>query len=182
MGDKTISRQRLVEHLTPPAGASVPPYPAARDLAYRASLWALSGSLLALAAAMVIPSRALAEAAAAGATLANLAASWTFLVWMPSWRWAVRSLAWAGLMGWAFSLPILLWGGILTASAVMAAKEHHCFRFWPGRWIPWMSLATGVAWLVHLSAAVIVLFGVLGMLWAVLLWQRSKLPLFTVDG
>ncbi len=182
MGRKTISRQRLIEHLTPPAGASVPPYPAARDVVYRTSLWTLSGSLLALTAAMVISSRGLAEAAAAGGTLANLVAAWTFLVWMPSWRWTVRGLAWVGLMGWAFSLPLFLWGGVLAASAVMAAKEYHCFKFWPGRWIPWVSAITGVAWLARLGIAVIVCFGVLGMLWALLLWQRSKLPLFAVDG
>ena len=174
-----------VEHLTPPAGTSIPPYPAARDFWYRTALWILAAAMLGVGSAILLRSTPLADISAAVGILANALASWMFLVWMPKWRWMVRGLALLAVVGFGVSLPFFAWGGLLASSAIMAAKEYHCFKFWPARWIPWISLATGLVWLSGISALaglLAILFAGLSGFWLALLLQRSKLPLFTVDA
>jgi hypothetical protein len=118
-----------------------------------------------------------------GASLALLVAGWTFLVWLPNWRWLVRALVLAGAVVALFpSLSVLSWAFTLGASAIMAAKETHCFHFWSGRVIPWYALGVGLSLLVGLDRTVegVLWIGMAG-LWAALMTGRLKLPLFVID-
>jgi len=178
---QAIRTAAMVSHLTPPPGTVMAAYPAWRDRVYRGSLWTLSLVFLAVAVAIVWNNPEIAEIAVAVGVLANLWASWTFLVWVPKWRWIVRILAFVSLFGWATGLPFLLWGGMLAATAIMAAKEYHCFKFWTGRYLPWVSLAAGVAWLIGSGIPMVVLFMAVSGGWMALLWERSKMPLFEVN-
>ena len=159
----------------------MPAYPAWRDRVYRGALWVLSLAFLGVAVAIVFREAVLAQISADSALFANIAASWTFLVWVPKWRWFVRGLALLALFGWAVGFPLFLWGGVLAASAIMAAKEYHCFKFWTGRYLPWLSVAAGLAWMLRLGAPLVVLFLAISAGWLGLLWQRAALPLFQID-
>lgn len=177
-----MARNRVAEHLRPPPGVRIASYPPGRDRVYRVALWVLAASLGAMAGASAAGAGAVAQGATAGAALANLVAAWTFLVWLPSWRWVVRGLALLALGGLVAGVPLLVWAGVLAASAVMAAKEHHCFHFRGARWIPWVSLAAGIDYVLHATPALALLIAGLAVLWAVMLWDREKLPLLSVRG
>ncbi len=179
---KRIPTDQLKSHMTPPPGVVMDFYPAWRDRVYRIALWTVSGCFLGVAVAIVYHNNTVAEISALLAVLANLAAGWTFLVWVAKWRWAVRILSFVSLFGLAISLPFFLWGGLLAGTAIMAAKEYHCFKFWTGRYLPWVSLAGGLAWLMGAGIPMVVLFLAMSGGWMALLWEREKMPLFEVEA
>lgn len=118
-----------------------------------------------------------------GAAFSALVAGWTFLVWLASWRWVVRGLVGMGLVLaiWPV-LSVPSWGLVLLASAIMAAKETHCFHFRAGKIIPWYTLGLGCLVLAGTTPLVLGLLWLgLGGLWAWLLVGRLKLPLFIID-
>jgi hypothetical protein len=93
----------------------------------------------------------------------------------------VRGLVTAGVVLWLL-WPLAGWAATLSASAIIAAKEHHCFRFWSGRWIPWVSLLNGIGLVVHLPPHVqAVLWVAVAWLWVPLLMGRFQLPLFELS-
>lgn len=171
--------EALVQHLTPPEGVSLPPYPAQRDRWYRRSLWGIFAGLVL---------EALGHWGIAGATesgfiltaLAVVLAAWTFLVWLRQWRWIVRALAVTGVVAGIW-WPIAGWAGLLAAGSVMAAKEHHCFHFLPARLIPWTSLAFGMWWIAASARGLGWGYLVLAILWGWMAFDRKKLPLFEVN-
>lgn len=174
--------ETLIEHLKPPAGITMTPYPASHDLWYRRGLWAYAIALVGIAAAMSLGHHRLTDVLLTLAALANLMAAWMFLVWMPLWRWIVRGLAVLAIVGVGIQDPLWIWVGILAATAVMAQKEYHCFKFGTGPYIPWVSLAAGLASQLRVDwIAAILLLGLAGC-WFSLLWQRAALPLFQIDG
>ena len=182
---KTSKDSRIViaiEHLIPPPGTVISPYPAWRDRVYRGALWTLALAFLLLAGAILGHSGVLAEASVAVGAVSDLAAALTFLVWVARWRWLVQGFAFVALLGWVFGVAFFLWGGMLAASAIMAYKEYHCFHFWTGRFLPWVSVASFLAWLFGKSIPMALLCLALAGGWMALLWERSKLPLFQVDG
>lgn len=173
---QTVEDDRI-EHLTPPPGVSMPPYPARLDQVYRWSLVAFVVGLTGTAVATAIGGHALMWWQGISA-LAMGVAGWTFLVWLKSWRWLVRGLVTAGVVMWLL-WPLAGWAATLMASAIIAAKEHHCFRFWSGRWIPWVSLLNGIGLVAHLPPHVqAVLWVAVAWLWVPLLMGRFQLPLF----
>jgi hypothetical protein len=174
------TKEQVVRHLTPPDGIAMPPYPKERDRLYRWMLAACAAGLT-IEAAAILAQSALLTVAAQGVTAAAVcAASVTFLVWLSSWRWIVRGLAAAGLIGWPL-WHLGGWAATLAALSIMAAKETHCFHFPAGRLIPWASLAWGVALAVfppgRWQAAG---WLAVALLWWWLAWDRSRLPLFEV--
>lgn len=175
-----LTREQVVEHLTPPPGIVMPPYPARRDRLYRLTLAAIALGSAAEGAAVLSHIPGAAFFAQGWITAAILAASLTFLVWLKNWRYLVRGLALLGFVLWPLS-SIVSWGFSLAAAAIMAAKETHCFHFPAGRILPWYSLALGVLllfWSNHIAQGL----GWLGLafLWGWLVWDRSKLPLFEI--
>lgn len=176
-----VDRKYVVEHLTPPPGITMPPYPAARDRVYRWALVALTAGLAAEGIGIVAHSPMAVMIAGAGSMAAGVLAAWTFLVWLAGWRWFVRGLATAGALVFLW-VPVLGWAGVLAAAAIMAAKEEHCFHFWPGRVIPWATVVLGISRLFAPMGLVTgLLFLLLAGLWAALLLGRFRLPLFAVD-
>ncbi len=175
-----MSREELVQHLTPPPGITMPPYPAKRDKIYRLSLILLG---IGVAAEGISGIAGLVGAQfwiQGGISVVLIVSGWTFLVWLKQWRWTVRMMVVLGFILWPF-WPLGAWALSLAASAIMAAKETHCFHFWAGRVIPWYTLALGVFFIAHLSHPYlgIVWLG-LAALWISLAAGRSKLPLFEV--
>ncbi len=175
------TREQVVEHLSPPPGISMPPYPRARDQMYRMTLAALALGLSGEAVGVLSGRAWLATVAHGFIAAAVLAASLTFLVWLSNWRHTVRALAALGLILWLF-WPIAGWAASLGAASIMAAKETHCFHFPAGRVIPWYSLALGIALIFgHAHPHVIgVGWAVLALLWWWLALDRRRLPLFEI--
>ncbi len=105
------------------------------------------------------------------------------MVWLSNWRWLVRSLVVIGaVIAFIPHLAILSWAFTIAASAIMAAKETHCFHFWAGKVIPWYSLVLGIGVLIGLPAIIQGLLWLgLAALWAFLMAGRLKLPLFVID-
>lgn len=175
----SITRQELVEHLTPPPGIQMPPYPRSRDRVYR---WALAGVALGFYAEAAGDGLGhIFRMAAQGWTaLALVVAGWTFLVWLRPWRYAVRAMVLAGLAFWPFDAT-LAWALSVGAAAIMAAKETHCFHFPAGKLIPWYALALGLA-IVLGAPRLIQGAGWLGLaiLWTWLVYGRWQLPLFEI--
>lgn len=172
-----MEREALIQHLTPPPGVTLPPYPAWRDKVYR---WALAVATLGLLVYGVglLTRPPLPLLGAAVVALATLVAAYMFLVWVVQFRWLVLGLAILGavLLIWAAA-----WGmGFLLASlSVMAAKETHCFHFPTGKVIPWLSLVIGLGGLFSAAAlATGVGYLVLAVMWAMLVQKRFRLPLF----
>lgn len=172
------TKEEMVQHLTPPPGVKMPPYPKSRDQWYRWSLvgYALGLSLHALGLWMLSPT--LTMAGHGIASLAAVIASITFLVWVARWHHIVRGLALAGLLLWLV-WPLGAWGFTLASVAVMAAKEAHCFHFLPGRILPWWSLALALSlWVPGLQLIHAALWTVLAVLACWLAIDRRRLPLF----
>ncbi|MCY0897736.1 MAG: hypothetical protein OWU33_02160 [Firmicutes bacterium] len=174
------TRDELVEHLTPPPGITMPPYPAQRDRFYRYSLLGITLSITWEGLSTLTHEPALIFWAQGAVSLTILSASATFLVWLKSWRNLVRALAIAGFLLWPF-VPLAGWAASLASAAIMAAKETHCFRFPAGRVIPWYSLLFGVAMIAHVPHVALGI-GWLGLagLWSWLTRGRFRLPLFEV--
>lgn len=171
---------QLIKHLTPPPGISMPPYPAIRDRIYRWSLVGFVAGLVLTAIFSATASPVWIERSHALAAVAMGSAGWTFLVWLKSWRYLVRILVLLGLGIWLWN-PVLGWAGTLIASAIIAGKEHHCFHFWSGRWIPWMTVVTGVALVFPFPLQwQAIVWALLAWLWVPLLVGRFALPLFDV--
>lgn len=173
--------KELIQHLTPPPGIVMPAYAAIQDKIYRYSLGGFVVMLWLTGLADLFPLPLFSHWTHFGAVLGMGIATWTFLVWLKSWRWLVRGLGTFGIVAWIGS-STWSWGFSLAAGAIIAAKEEHCFHFWPGRVIPYWSLVqggllignapglvTGVGWLM------------LAGLWTLLLRGRFQLPLFVID-
>lgn len=158
----------------------MPPYPAKRDKVYRWSLILLVVGLTGEALGQFMESRPLEFWMQGWLSVAIVVAGWTFLVWLKEWRWMVRALVVAGLLVWPF-WALGGWALSLAATAIMAAKETHCFHFWAGRIIPWYSLALGVGLIIQLPHLMLGLVWLgLAALWLSLVVGRSRLPLFEV--
>lgn len=178
-----LTSKEITEHLTPPPGITIPPYPARRDRVYRTSLLVFTFFLVVVGVGYEVPLKWVGTVGHVGASVALLVAGWTFLVWLSNWRWLVRSLVIAGAVVAFFpSLSVLSWAFTLGASAIMAAKETHCFHFWAGRVIPWYALGVGLSLLVGLDHIIegVLWLGMAG-LWAALMAGRLRLPLFVID-
>ena len=159
----------------------MPRYPARMDQIYRMGLAVFVGSLLINAVAVAGGWHTLAVWGQGIGAFGMLWAGWTFLVWLRSWRWLVRALVVAGLLLWPV-FPLGGWAATLMASAIMAAKENHCFHFWSGKYIPWVSLALGIVLALPAPGPVQAgLWIVLAWLWVPLLVGRFRLPLFVVE-
>lgn len=172
------TKKEMVQHLTPPPGVKMPPYPKTRDQWYRWSLvfYALGVSLHALG--LLMSSQPLAVAGQGIAALAVVSASVTFLVWIARWHHIVRGLALIGLLLWIV-WPVGAWDFTLASAAIMAAKEAHCFHFWPGRILPWWSLALALSlWIPGLRFIHAAFWVVLSLLAWWLAMDRRRLPLF----
>jgi uncharacterized integral membrane protein len=173
-------RPRILD-LTPPPGIRLGPYQIWRDWCYRTALAVIAAALVMMTgegprAVVVDPGLLVLGVAVA-------VAGWFFFVWVAAWRWLFLGLA--GL-GWLFAVaawPPWAFGAWLAAASIMAAKETHCFRFWSGRLIPWISLAVAVAdlWPVPASALRAGV-GVLAVLWAALAFARWRLPLLRLSA
>jgi hypothetical protein len=175
-----MTREEVVQHLTPPPGITMPPYPAKRDKIYRLSL-VLMGTGLIFEGISGMARLASIQFWIQGAISAVLIVSgWTFLVWLKQWRWTVRTMVVLGFVLWPV-WPLGGWALSLAAGAIMAAKETHCFHFWAGRVIPWYTLILGVLLIIHLSEPFMgVAWLGLAALWISLAAGRSKLPLFEI--
>lgn len=171
---------KFVKHLTPPPGVQSPHYPAFQDKIYRIALITFVLSMAVHMVALAGGWSGLDKVAIGATSLALLVAAWTFLVWLPRWRWIVRI---GGTLAFALWLraPGAAWEVILLTSAIIAAKEHHCFQFWSGRYIPWAALAVAIQNVLGGPAALsLTLWIVLVWLWVPLIIQRMRLPLFEV--
>ncbi len=175
-----ISHEELIKHLTPPTGITMPPYPAKRDKVYRSSLAAVAVGMVAAAVATFLRSPAAVFWVHGFLALALAVSGWTFLVWLKEWRWVVRGLVIAGLVLWPF-WGLGGWALSIGGSAIMAAKETHCFHFWAGRVIPWYSVVFGVGMVLQAPWWLMGLLWVgMAVLWGALVLGRWKLPLFEV--
>lgn len=175
------TREQVVEHLSPPPGISMPPYPKQRDQLYRWTLAALAVGISTEAAARLAGGELLAMGAQGWTAAAVTVASFSFLVWLTSWRRLVRILALLGMALWIV-WPLGGWACTLGAASIMAAKESHCFHFPAGRIIPWYSLALGLA-LIGWGVRTAVLgwaWAGLAFLWWWMAWDRRTLPLFEI--
>lgn len=183
MKNTRLSSEQLVQHLTPPPGITMPRYPARRDRVYRGALVSFTVFLSAMGIGTELTSPVVITIAHWGVALSALVAGWTFLVWLSSWRWVVRGLVGVGLVLSAWPvLSVPSWGLILLGTAIMAAKETHCFHFKAGKIIPWYTLGLGCLMLVGMTPFVLGLLWLgLGALWGWLLVGRLKLPLFIID-
>ncbi len=158
----------------------MPPYPKERDQLYRWTLRSIALGLSCEGVALLLHNHALAYAAQGWTALSVVVASLSFLVWLSSWRTMVRALAVIGLVVWPW-WQLGGWAGSLAATAIMAAKETHCFHFPAGKIVPWYSLGLGVALLTPLPSPVIAAGWIgLALLWWWMAWDRSRLPLFEV--
>lgn len=177
-----LTREQVIQHLTPPAGIRMAPYPAWRDRIYRGALLSIGITLLMAAAGQSIRDPQYVHAAHWLTAVSVTVAALFFLVWLSRWRYAVWGLAIFGLLATPFQ-ETASWALTLAAGSVMAAKETHCFHFMAGRIIPWWSLATGLAWLMVPQAWVMTIFwAVLGGLWIWLALARFSLPVFDIPG
>ncbi len=176
----SMERDQLVQHLTPPPGVVMPPYPAARDRWYRWSLLAAALGFFGQGIATLAANRDAIAFFHGWLAIALASAGWTFLVWLRNWRYLVRGLVTVGLLLWPW-WTLGSWALTLSASAVMTAKETHCFHFPAGRIIPWYSLALGAA-LILGRPEWLIGCGWLGLatLWGWLVWGRLHLPLFEI--
>lgn len=175
-----ISREELIKHLTPPPGIAMPPYPAKRDRVYRTSLVAVAAGMAAAAVAAFLRSGTALFWIQGFVSLGLAVAGWTFLVWLKKWRWVVRSLVILGLVVWPF-WSIGGWALTIAGSAIMAAKETHCFHFWAGRVIPWYSVLFGAGMILSAPWWLMgILWAGLAYLWISLVRGRWTLPLFEV--
>ncbi len=178
------SQETLVQHLTPPPGIRMPRYPAHLDRVYRGAMAGFTGFLGVTAVGTGFSSPMIMDLGHWGAAASLLVAGWTFLVWLSSWRWFVRGLVLTGflLAGWP-ALALVSWGLLLGASAIMAAKETHCFHFKAGKIIPWYTLFLGGLLLFTAPPAIEGGFAWLGLtgLWTWLVLGRLQLPLFVID-
>ncbi len=177
-----LTREQIIQHLTPPAGIRMAPYPAWRDRIYRGALLSIGVTMLMVALGQAIRNPEY-VAAAHGLTAISVAvAAVFFLVWLARWRYAVWGLAIAGLLATPFQ-ETAAWACTLAAGSVMAAKETHCFHFLAGRIIPGWSVATGLVWLVVPQSWIMAAFwAVLGTLWIWLALARFSLPVFDIPG
>ncbi len=161
----------------------MPHYPARLDRVYRSALLLFTVCIGLVAMSTVTSSEALVTLGHWGAAISLMVAGWTFLVWLPSWRWVVRGLVLGGLVTlmWPHA-PLVSWALTLGASAIMAAKETHCFHFKAGKIIPWYTLGLGLFLLLGMPPVLVGLawLGLFG-LWAWLLTGRLRLPLFVID-
>lgn len=172
-----MEREALIQHLTPPPGVKLPPYPAWRDKVYRWALATASFGLLVYGVGL-LSRPVFMSAGAAVVAVATLVAAYMFLVWVVQFRWLVLALAilGTGLLGWAAAWGM---GFLLAALSVMAAKETHCFHFPTGKVIPWLSLVIALSALFPtVSLATGVGYLVLAVMWALLVQRRFRLPLF----
>ena len=177
-----MNQEQLVQHLTPPPGVEMPPYPARRDLVYRWSLVAASLGVAAMGAALLSGLAVVTWVALAWLLASTLLAAWVFLVWVAAWRTVVLALTAAGVLASA-ALPGVGAARALAALSIMAAKEAHCFHYRTGKIIPWVSLAAalaGLAPIVALRPVAGLLYLAVAALWAPLLRGRFRLPLFQV--
>lgn len=176
-----MSRDELIQHLTPPPGISMPPYPAVRDRIYRWSLLATALSMVGVSVAEWGGLSHLLWITEGCLALSIVVAGWTFLVWLRSWRYAVRILVILGAVLWPW-WPLIGLAFTILASAIIAAKETHCFHFPTGRIIPWMSLVLGGVLVIHPNHLLRGLaWSVLTLLWVHLVYGRWHLPLFQID-
>lgn len=177
-----MNERALAQHLTPPPGVKMAPYPPWRDQTYRVSLAGATLGLLVFGGGLA---GHVAEATVIGSgvvAIATLVASWTFLVWVKTFHQLVLGLAIAGLLLLIW-LPALGMGALLAALSVMAAKETHCFHFPTGRVIPWVSLVIGLGGLIPgLALETGLGYLLLGLLWIPLLVSRFRMPLLAVNG
>jgi len=184
-----LNREQLIQHLTPPAGVEMPPYPAQRDRVYRWALVAAAAGQAGFGVGIGLGLAAVAWVSLAWLLAATLVAAYVFLVWIPQWRTAVLGLSVAALVA-ATWLPGVSMGLLLAALSIMAAKEAHCFHYPTGRYLPWVSLVTAIVLLlqggvltVRVPALAIpagLLFLGVAALWVPLLRGRFRLPLFQV--
>ncbi|NMP24015.1 hypothetical protein [Sulfobacillus harzensis] len=174
------TRDQMIEHLTPPPGIAMPPYPHRQDQIYRWSLLATTAGLAIEGVGWLLSDPLLRQIGQGWTSLALAVAGWTFLVWLRSWRFGVRTLSTLGLVFWLAS-PLIGWAFSLASLAIMAAKETHCFHFPAGRVIPWYALALGLAMIARLNPFIIGI-GWLGLtgLGSWLVWGRWHLPLFEI--
>lgn len=184
-----MSREQLVQHLTPPPGVVMPPYPAERDRVYRWALVAAAAGQAGFGAGLVLGSPAVSWVSLAWLIAATLTAAYVFLVWVATWRTAVLAITVAGLAAAAW-LPGVAAALLLAALSIMAAKEAHCFHYPTGRYLPYVSLAAALVTLVAGGVSTVrvpaltipagALFLVVAALWVPLLRGRFRLPLFWV--
>lgn len=174
------TREQVVEHLTPPPGISMPPYPKERDRLYRVTLMALTLGFLAQALFTYFTGSLGLIVIHGWIAFSMLVASFSFLVWLSSWRNLVRALALFGVLLWPW-WTLGSWAAILAGTAIMAAKETHCFHFSAGKILPWYSLALGIALIPPIPHKIMAVgWLVLAGLWGWLSWARQQLPLFEI--
>lgn len=176
-----VTRDEVIQHLTPPEGIVMAPYKAGWDRIYRWCLVSIAiGAGFNGIASLAGIASGWAHAIDGWYAIANLSASLTFLVWLKSWRYLVRSLGVVGLILW----PLWELGSLaatLLVSSIMASKETHCFHFPAGRIIPWWSLALGIAILLALPMMVLGIgWIILAILWGWLALERHQLPVFDI--
>lgn len=186
-----MNQEQLVQHLTPPKGVEMPPYPAERDRVYRWALVAAAAGLAGFGLGLILGVGPVAWVSLAWLLAATLTASYVFLVWVAQWRTGVLGLSVAALAAasWMPGISVAL---LLAALSIMAAKEAHCFHYATGRYLPWVSLVTALVTLLaggflHVRAPALMvpaglLFLVVAGLWVPLLRGRFKLPLFAVGA
>jgi hypothetical protein len=184
-----MSREQLVQHLTPPPGVVMPPYPAERDRVYRWALVAAAAGQAGIGAGLVLGAPLVTWVSLAWLLASTLTAAYVFLVWVAAWRTAVLALAIAGAAAAAW-LPGVAASLLLAALSIMAAKEAHCFHYPTGRYLPYVSLAAALATLLSGGVVVMrvpaltvpagVLYLAVAALWGPLLRGRFRLPLFWV--
>ncbi len=184
-----MNQEQLVQHLTPPQGVEMPPYPAERDRVYRWALVAAAAGLAGFGVGLVLGVPPVAWVSLGWLLAATLTASYVFLVWVAQWRTGVLGLSVAAVAagGWMPGVAAAL---TLAALSIMAAKEAHCFHYPTGRYLPWASLVTAIVTLLaggvlglRVSALTVpagLLFLLVAGLWVPLLRGRFKLPLFAV--
>ncbi len=184
-----MNQEQLVQHLTPPNGVEMPPYPAERDRVYRWALVAAAAGLAGFGVGLVLGVPPVAWVSLGWLLAATLTASYVFLVWVAQWRTGVLGLSVAAVAASAW-MPGVAVALTLAALSIMAAKEAHCFHYPTGRYLPWASMVTAIVTLlaggvlgVGVPALTIpagLLFLLVAGLWVPLLRGRFKLPLFAV--
>lgn len=177
-----MNERALAQHLTPPPGVKMAPYPPWRDQTYRVSLAGATVGLLIFGGGLAEGAPDVRLIGSGIVAIATLVASWTFLVWVKTFHQLVLGLAIAGIL-LLMGVPAIGMGALLAALSVMAAKETHCFHFPTGRVIPWVSLVVGLAglvpgWTLETGLGYLVV----GLLWIPLLVSRFRMPLLAVSG
>jgi hypothetical protein len=174
------TREQVVQHLTPPPGIVMPPYPKERDRLYRTTLVAITLGFFATALFTYLKWPRAVDIAHGWVALSVFGASLSFLVWISSWRHLVRALAVLGILLWPW-WSLGSWAALLASTAIMAAKETHCFHFGAGKILPWYSLALGFALIAPVPLKILAVgWLALAGLWGWLAWARHRLPLFEI--